>query len=356
MATNLLKYPYTDVDDYQGTIVFKVVDEDAIREATQAGIDAGISAGINFADKKYKQVIKEMASGTQSDGTGRDEVPEPSAAEMKSTEKAAVAFKKPAASGMLAQVSNINQDLAQNIPTKNSAQCPYVSLYLPSAFQLADAVSYENFELGLMGAGVEKALKSGASVGGAVMGGLKSSFEALGDLPAIAGSALNITNDTAALVASTVASKTGKLGEGTKAAISSVTGTQLNPNARALFKSVPLRTFNFTFTMIPTNADEANVIKAIVRHFREELYPTGLDMAGINYGYKFPNRFIIETRYKDKSIPGLKFLPAYLQSVNSVYNTQGMGMHEDGNFSSTSITLSFTESKALMKQHIQADF
>lgn len=356
MATNLLKYPYTDVDDYQGTIVFKVVDEDAIREATQAELEAGVSAGINAGDAAYKKLIREKALNKKDDEAGSTGDVEPSKEELKANEKDVLEFKKVPLSSLGAQVSNINQDLTENIPTKNTAACPYVSLYLPSAFQLADAVSYENFELGAMGAGIEKGIKSGATVGGAVLGGLKTSFEALGNIGQIAGSSLDITNDTAALVAATVAAKSGKIGEETKAAISSVTGTQLNPNARALFKSVPLRTFNFSFTMIPANADEANVIKAIVRHFREELYPTGLDMAGINYGYRFPNRFIIETRYKDRAIPGLKFLPAYLQSVNSVYNTQGMGMHEDGNFSSTSITLSFTESKALMKQHIQADF
>ena len=205
-------------------------------------------------------------------------------------------------------------------------------------------------------AGIEKGLQDGASLGGAAIGGIKKSFEALGDIGALAGTALNLNNEAASLIAANVAAKAKSIGAPAAGAIRSVTGVQLNPNTRALFKSVPLRSFAFTFTMVPSSAVEAQIVKGIVRHFREELYPMGLDMAGINYGYKFPNRFIIETKYNEQTIPGLKFLPAYLTGVSSTYNTQGMGFHSDGNFTSTAITLQFTESKALMKQHIQADY
>lgn len=339
--------------DYKGSIVFKVVDEDAIRQAVQASIVEGVTSGINALDGE--KTIEELVTNTERSGSGGPpSVSSLDPALVERAQKTKKEFKKISNVSKTVNNTSIADDL--NLLTKNTVDCPYVQLYLPTAMQVQDAVDFENFDLGLAGAGVERALKDGASVGGAALSGLKKGFEALSDLPALAGQTLNVTNESASLIAASVAKKAGNFGAETAGAIRSVTGVQLNPNTRALFKSVPLRSFNFNFVMVPTSRAEAEQVKGIVRHFREELYPTGLDMAGINYGYKFPNRFVIETKYNDKTIPGLKFLPAYLTGVSTTYNTQGMGMHSDGNFSSTSITLNFTESKALMKQHIQANF
>lgn len=349
---NTLRYPNDDPGDYKGTIVFKVVDEEAVKEAAQAKIEAGIAKAKASAESS-KRVLHELAQN-KGYGDGNVDPRLSSAASLAVAKKQREAFSNVPPKNQTAQATSIASDT--NLPTKNSSVCPYISLYLPTAFQLQDAVQFENFDLGLIGAGIEKGLQDGASVGAAAIGGIKKSFEALGDIGALAGTALNLNNETASLIAANVASKAKTIGAPAAGAIRSVTGVQLNPNTRALFKSVPLRSFAFTFTMVPTSAVEAEIVKGIVRHFREELYPTGLDMAGINYGYKFPNRFIIETKYDQKTIPGLKFLPAYLTGVSSTYNTQGMGFHSDGNFTSTAITLQFTESKALMKQHIQADY
>lgn len=352
---NTLRYPYEDPGDYKGSIVFKVVDEDAIRQAVQASIVEGVTSGINALDGE--KTIEELVTNTEASSVSTGGPPSVSGLDpalVERAQKTKKEFKKISNVSKTVNNTSISDDL--NLLTKNTVDCPYVQLYLPTAMQVQDAVEFENFDLGLAGAAAEKALQRGASVGGAAISGLKKGFEALSDLPAIAGQTLNVTNESASLIAASVAKKAGNLGAETAGAIRSVTGVQLNPNTRALFKSVPLRSFNFNFVMVPTSRAEAEQVKGIVRHFREELYPVGLDMAGINYGYKFPNRFVIETKYNDKTIPGLKFLPAYLTGVSTTYNTQGMSFHSDGNFSSTSITLNFTESKALMKQHIQANF
>lgn len=345
---NTLRYPYEDPGDYKGSIVFKVVNEEAIRQATQDSIVEGVTAGVNALDGTVEEIVTGVKS---TEGAPPSVI---ASQEREAAKKTTKEFKKVTNVSKTVSNTSIADDIS--LLTKNTPDCPYVQLYLPTAFQVQDAVEFENFDLGLAGAGVERALKDGASVGGAALSGLKKGFEALSDLPAIAGQTLNVTNESASLIAASVAKKAGNLGAETAGAIRSVTGVQLNPNTRALFKSVPLRSFNFNFVMIPTSKAEAEQVKNIVRHFREELYPVGLDLAGINYGYKFPNRFVIETKYNDRTIPGLKFLPAYLTGVSTTYNTQGMSFHSDGNFSSTSITLNFTESKALMKQHIQANF
>ena len=49
-----------------------------------------------------------------------------------------------------------------------------------------------------------------------------------------------------------------------------------NPNTKAMFTDVPLRSFSFSFTLIPTTARESSEIENIVKTFRMELYPTTL--------------------------------------------------------------------------------
>ena len=351
---NTLRYPYEDPDDYKGTIVFKVVNEDAIRQAAVSAIEASASAVYNIGSGEYDAAV-ELLENVQRSAVLADRI-DPK--KLKEAQDTVAGFRDIRNPSRDVGVTSIENDL--NLPTKNTAECPYVQLYLPTAFQLQDAVEFENFELGRVGAVAEKLITDGVGLGSAAFNAASAGLEAFKNAPSALTKQLDISDPAAGLIGQSVAKKVGlgKYGYGQElaGAVRSVTGTQFNPNTRALFKSVPLRSFNFNFVMVPTSKAEAEQAKRIVRHFREELYPTGLDMAGINYGYKFPNRFVIETKYNDVTIAGLKFLPAYLTGVSTTYNTQGMGMHSDGNFSSTSITLNFTESKALMKQHIQADF
>jgi len=331
-----LRYPLEDSEDYKGTIVFKVVDEDAVREALLKDLqDIADAAAKNYADQQEAEALR---SGIVGSATDRLEAVN-KAIDHKSVDTATVT-----------SIEQVEKDAT--LPTKNTSACPYISLFLPTAFQLQDAVTFENFELGTLGAAAETALQQGQS-GIAAAGG--TAYDAIKRITATE-NVTSLASPTASLITANVLSKFGATGAQAAGVVRSVTGVQVNPNTRALFKSVPLRAFSFTFKMIPTSRVEAEQIKAIVRHFRSELYPEGLSLSGINYGYKFPNRFIIRAQYRNREMAGLKFLPAFLTGVSTVYNDQGMGMHEDGNFSSTTITLNFTESKALMKQHIEADF
>tara|TARA_R110000782_G_scaffold143626_4_gene236367 strand:+ start:1218 stop:2138 length:921 start_codon:yes stop_codon:yes gene_type:complete len=221
-----------------------------------------------------------------------------------------------------------------------------VTLYLPQGIQVSDAVEYENISLGTMGAVGSAALQNGSSIMGALTTAVKEAGKS--GLDFIGG---NLTGDIAALGALRVAKKFGDTGRGV---VKSNLGVSVNPNSNSLFRSVQLRTFGFTFKMIASSEAEADMIEAIVKMFRTEIYPESIeDPSGIaSYGYKFPNKFRIVMKYNGKVLP-IKFLDANLLNVSVVYNPSSMGWHADGKPSEVDLTLAFGEPTTLDKQQIR---
>ena len=224
-----------------------------------------------------------------------------------------------------------------------------VSLYLPQAIQINDGAAYSNVDLGIMGAGGAAAMAEGANLLPALMEGAQNSASSIID--AITGKAPN-SSDLARLAVNRAA---GFLpGEGNRGAVSSATRVSVNPNTRALFKSVPLREFTFTFKMIPTSKEETKAIKGIIKFFRENLYPEVIDMGGIPAGYKFPHVFQIELKYANKKDNlATKILPSYIRSFAATYNSSSMGFLEGGDFSEVDITMAFIESGTLHKKLVK---
>ena len=227
-----------------------------------------------------------------------------------------------------------------------------VSLYLPQAVQITDGAAYANVDLGIMGAGGAAAMAEGANLLPALVEGAAGSAASIID--AITGRAPN-SSDLARLAVNRAA---GFLpGEGFRGAVSSATRVSVNPNTRALFKSVPLREFTFTFKMIPTSKEETEQIKGIIKFFRENLYPEVITMGDINAGYKFPNVFQIDLKYANKKDNlATKILPSYIRSFSATYNASGMGFLEGGDFSEVDITMAFIESGTLHKELIEKGY
>lgn len=224
-----------------------------------------------------------------------------------------------------------------------------VSLYLPQAVQINDGASYSNVDLGIMGAGGAAAMAEGANLMPALMDGIGNSASSVVD--AMMGRAGN-TTDIARLAVNRAAGFL-PFGEGFKGAVSSTTRVSVNPNTRALFKSVPLREFTFTFKMIPTSKEETEQIKGIIKFFRTNLYPEVIDMGGIPAGFKFPHVFEISLKYAKNKNLATKILPSYIRSFAATYNASGMGFLEGGDFSEVDITMSFIESGTLHKQLVK---
>lgn len=226
-------------------------------------------------------------------------------------------------------------------------------LYFPSSLNISDAATYNNVDLGIMGGAAESAISAGGSALSGVMSAAGGSIESFIDSFKTGGAATS----TAKMVANRVSKVAGG---GVSAAVKSQTRVTTNPNTRTLFESVPLRTFSFTFKMIPQSASESQMITDIIRFFRSELYPEEIKVPigndptlEVSVGYNFPNKFAIEFLYKNKPV-ATRIKPAYLSEFSATYNSSGMGMHPDGGFTEVDISMTFMESKALSRKDILA--
>lgn len=332
----IYRYPLDNRYQYRGTMTFYVVDEEAERAFNPDFSGTGsalLSAGGDFvgtaSDVFASAVVGTNASNFTDEETG-----------------GAVEASRRAFYGE----GNVQKAKVTKEPKLLTDR--RVTLHLPQAIQIQDGVSYNTaFELGVIGGGVESALLSNQNVGESVVKSVSSVNNMIRELAR--GNYSAISREEASLAAQRVARNIPRIGTEATAGIASATGVTTNPNVRTIFQSVPIRNFSFSFNLVPTSKDEAQQIRDIVKFFRSELYPTQLDAGGVAYGYKFPNRFVIKVRYNLRDMPGVKFLPVYLQSFVATYNPNGMGMHKDGYFSEVQISMNFTESKALNKQEVE---
>lgn len=213
-----------------------------------------------------------------------------------------------------------------------------ITLPIPVGLTFGDTAAYENAELGGFG---------GAFADGTVIEAAKSYIGS--DFKEQASKAVK---DMAARVG----------GNRVRAKM----GRTPNPNTRALFKQVNLRTFSFTYKMIPESDKEAKEIIKIIKFFRQELYPepTGKSYEDFQTGYFFPKRFQIKfylltggALVETKDIP--KIQPAYLSAITTAYNSGGSTMFIDpagenkARFSEVDLSLTFMESRTLFKKDVE---
>jgi hypothetical protein len=216
-----------------------------------------------------------------------------------------------------------------------------VTLYLPAGLAFNDGVTYDNINIGAMGAAAEGFIKDGGTV--------KAGADAAADLlKTLSGGG---AQEGGKLAQAKLASFAG---EGIGGAVSGVLRVKANPHTRVLFGSVPIRTFEFGFTFLPSSLKEAETVIKIIKSFRTELYPMGIAQVGETYnGYAYPDMYDIQFLYKGKEITDApKLLPCYLQGVNTNYNPSQMAFFKDGKFTEITLALSFTETRTLFKQDI----
>ena len=242
----------------------------------------------------------------------------------------------------------INRGTGQTLKPGNKGSA---ILYLPQAIQITDQAAYSNTNLGIMGGATQAALANGAAILPTLMSEGKDAAASIVDV------IMNGRGDTRDL-AKLAVNRASKMlpGQGMRGAVSSATRVSVNPNTRAIFDSVPLREFTFTFKMIPSSRAETTAITNIIKFFRENLYPEVITMGDIPAGYKFPHVFTIDLKYKDKNL-ATKILPSYIKTFNATYNASGMGFLSDGegggDFSEVDITMTFMESGTLHKQLVK---
>jgi len=218
-----------------------------------------------------------------------------------------------------------------------------VQLYLPPSIQFADGANYEGFEMGVSGAIAIDTMNKGETDVGKVGASIKSQVEGLGG-NLDAGTIIGKMADFVPLAPTQAVS--GGLRKAT------------NPNTRVLFKSVALRTFQFSFKMMPTSEAEAEQIEQIVLSFRKQLYPTisgGSGGNGVSIGYEYPDMYLIQMTLGNREVPP-KVKPSFLTAVSTNFNgSSGALLASNGGnqtWSEVDIALSFGEGVTLNKSDV----
>jgi hypothetical protein len=128
--------------------------------------------------------------------------------------------------------------------------------------------------------------------------------------------------------------------------LSRATGQVLNPNLELLFGGVNLRTFAFDFDFAPRNVEESNVVKQIIRIFKQSMSPkTGSSTAGAGLFISAPNVFLLKYKTGSRDHPYLnKFKPCALIDMTMNYTASGSyTTYADKTPVHMRLTLRFTE-------------
>lgn len=255
------------------------------------------------------------------------------------------------------QIAAAKKNKVDNVETSNTRQSAddrgrKCVLYLPGAIQIQDKVSYNNnMDLGVIGAAVREGIITGQSTGEVMAAAGQQISETFGSL--VESLRSGVVSETAQIAAMRAFGANSAV----SGAVSTATGVALNPNRRSMLSGPEIRTFGFTFKMIPTSRAESVAVKKIIRFFREEMYPEAIEDFGISAAFRYPAIFDIKMRYR-KSDGTLKqvgtgLLPSFLQAVDVNYNQSGMAFHDDGEPQEVTLTLNFTEERTLNKSDIK---
>lgn len=128
--------------------------------------------------------------------------------------------------------------------------------------------------------------------------------------------------------------------------LSRATGQVLNPNLELLFTGVNLRSFAFDFDFAPRDEKESNVVKEIIRIFKQSMAPrTGSNTEGAGLFISAPNIFLLKYKSGNQDHPYLnKFKPCALTSMGMNYTGSGSyATYADKTPVHMKLSLSFTE-------------
>ena len=214
-------------------------------------------------------------------------------------------------------------------------------LPLPQGLSFADGASYENADLGLKGLAITA---TGDTVDESKDEGSVADKSGEGKDPNKKSTAAKVLDD----VVSRFGGNLGRAG----------VGVSPNPNTRAIFRQVNLRTFQLSFKMIPASTREADNIKDIIEEFRAQLYPEaqGYSLGGKEYvtAFVFPNLFELKVHLGGKVVKEMQFLPAYLTNMTTTYNSGTSAIMarkgRDLSFAETDLNLTFLEFRALFSK------
>lgn len=216
----------------------------------------------------------------------------------------------------------------KNIPVPVSIHLP-----VPPGITFNDGMNYSSIDLGLIGneavKAVEQFSKEGAGAGfGSFTSGMMDKLKSMnGAAAAVIASNLLATEST-----------TQRVGLGVKKI--------LPPNTNSIFQGSTIRQFGFQFKLVARTKYEARTAKAIVDVFRTYMYPEGTNLL-----LSYPNTWSIT--FSKADLPEIK--ECYLTSLTTSYNNSTNIFYSDDSPLETDISLTFQETKALVRSDLYKD-
>ncbi len=207
-----------------------------------------------------------------------------------------------------------------------------INMFIPSGFTLEDSANF-----GTMNFGTIDAVKSFSKDYGDDADAAKAKLtESKGESLAIGAAVIN------------------KLfaGAGESAMVASAkAGVVLNTKATATFEDMGVRTFSFTFKMVPEDKKDSEAMKEIEKMLREYMYPQILANVAVSY----PPRFKVTFRRGSKIDNYMPLMhDAYLTGMSTTYNeNSNMFYKETGAPTDVTIQLSFQETRQLTRGDIK---
>ena len=215
-----------------------------------------------------------------------------------------------------------------------------IDIYLPQGIQKSDAMTYANNDFKKIGLAVEMGARAWRD----------------GNFESAKSDVKKIIEQVAGKSFGEVAGDVVQVLTDTKSQ-SYVTRQSLNPNTKVMFERVNIRTFNFSFNFIPNSKEEADTIREIIKTFRVNMYPDVTDSSFLFMKYP-PQIEIVAYPAGDKTEAAnhIKWLPAYLTSVQHNFNSTATTYHEDGAPVDSTLSLTFTENVTMSKRDVEEGF
>tara|TARA_Y100000310_G_scaffold9306_1_gene9724 strand:+ start:5190 stop:6353 length:1164 start_codon:yes stop_codon:yes gene_type:complete len=234
----------------------------------------------------------------------------------------------------------------KKFPTKHMPGV--ISLYMPPSVQVSYESKYNDTEIGVLahtGSEILDIFMRGGGDQKSTIDKLTATVEHLG-----AGGEEMLRN--LALASLDVAAP------GAKAIFAIERGKVITPKMELMFEGIGRRNFSFTFTFIPKSVTEAQVVKDIIFKFKYHMAANfeGTDIQG-SRTMKFPDTFDIE--YMHMSSPNVnlnKIATCALTKMDVEYGGDRYVAYDGGVPQTTKLTLNFTETEIITRDHIADGF
>lgn len=268
-----------------------------------------------------------------------------------------------------AEISLVNYNFGASRETLEPAGFPQIVLYMPEGVSASYKANWDGKKFGNIAAGVL------AASGGFAGGDFGKFFQNLGSTATAA------TERAGAQLGSSAVSAIiqGITGEsvGVSDVFSSVGGQILNPNAELIFGGHDLRTFTFSYRLVPFNQPEAEIIfgkGGIIETFKKAMLPSFAGLVKPDPGEEFTK----SDKGKNKSIGFIKnpkIVQPYFMNGNAAhpylpklkpctitdfdvnYTADGVyAAHAKGYPAAAEITISLIETKLIYAEDIENGF